>query len=277
MPCHRWLAPLAFVIALALPRTDGRPADDPKYPDWQGQWGRVGDARWDISKPRLKQEAPLTPEYQKFLEASIAEQAAGGHGNDLMYKCLPPGMPRTMLAYYPLQFIVQPDITYVVLEHMNQRRRIYTDGRAWPEKLSPAFVGYSIGTWVDEDHDGRYDALMVETRGLKGPRAFDSSGLPLHSDNQTVVKERIFLDPAEKDLLHDQITTIDHALTRPWTVTRSFRREPHPVWVEHVCAEDNHHYEIGGENYFLSVDGYLMPTRKDQAPPDLRNFGPAQR
>jgi len=42
--------------------------------------------------------------------------------------------------------------------------------------------------------------------------------------------------------------------------------------VEHVCAEDNHHFEIGKENYFLSVDGYLMPTRKDQPPPDMRYF-----
>ena len=29
---------------------------------------------------------------------------------------------------------------------------------------------------------------------------------------------------------------------------------------------------IGKENYVISGDGYLMPARKDQAPPDLRNF-----
>jgi hypothetical protein len=32
------------------------------------------------------------------------------------------------------------------------------------------FEGYSIGKWVDEDGDGRYDVLEVETRALKGPR-----------------------------------------------------------------------------------------------------------
>jgi hypothetical protein len=31
---------------------------------------------------------------------------------------------------------------------------------------------------------------------------------------------------------------------------------------------------VGKEAYFLSADGYLMPTRKDQAPPDLRYFKP---
>jgi len=29
---------------------------------------------------------------------------------------------------------------------------------------------------------------------------------------------------------------------------------------------------VGGENYYLSGDGMLMPARKDQAPPDLKYF-----
>jgi hypothetical protein len=31
-------------------------------------------------------------------------------------------------------------------------------------------------------------------------------------------------------------------------------------------------YVIGKENYFLRADGLLMPAKKNQAPPDLRNF-----
>jgi hypothetical protein len=29
---------------------------------------------------------------------------------------------------------------------------------------------------------------------------------------------------------------------------------------------------VGRETYFRGVDGILMPTRKDQPPPELRNF-----
>jgi hypothetical protein len=29
---------------------------------------------------------------------------------------------------------------------------------------------------------------------------------------------------------------------------------------------------VGNETYFRSVDGNLMPTRKDQPPPPLRGF-----
>ena len=80
--------------------------------------------------------------------------------------------------------------------------------------------GYSIGNWIDTDGDGRYDTLEVETRELRGPRAWDSSGLPLHSDNKTVVKERIYLDKADSNILVNEITVIDSSLTRPWTVVK---------------------------------------------------------
>ena len=76
-------------------------------------------------------------------------------------------MPRMMLAYNPLEFIMLPDITYIALEHMNQSRRIYTDGREWPAKLTPTFVGTSIGKWLDEDGDSRFDVLTIETRASK--------------------------------------------------------------------------------------------------------------
>jgi hypothetical protein len=29
---------------------------------------------------------------------------------------------------------------------------------------------------------------------------------------------------------------------------------------------------IGRETYFVSADGFLLPTRKDQPPPDTRYF-----
>jgi hypothetical protein len=73
-------------------------------------------------------------------------------------------------------------------------RRIFTDGRDWPTQIEPTFAGYSIGRWVDEDGDGRYDTLEVETRDFKGPRAHDEAGLPLHFDNQSIFRERIYRD-----------------------------------------------------------------------------------
>jgi hypothetical protein len=151
---------------------------------------------------------------------------------------------------------------------------IFTDGRDWPKKIEPTFVGYSIGRWIDTNGDGRYDVLEVETRGLKGPRSYDPAGLPFHADNQTIFKERIYSDKADPNILYDEITTIDNALTRPWSATKKYTRLPvkQPAWVEIVCAEGNGHMEIGKEGYFISGDGLLMPAIKGQAPPDLRYF-----
>ena len=185
-------------------------------------------------------------------------------------------MPRDMVAYEAMELVITPETTYVLIDHIHDSRRIFTDGRDWSADVEPSFAGYSIGTWIDEDGDGRYDVLEVETRNFKGPRAFDESGLPLARDNQTVVKERIYSDKSDPNVLHDQITTIDHALTGPWTVTRNYRREQtrFPVWREVVCTENNLHVHIGKDDYFMSADGFLMPTRQGQAPPDLKYFKP---
>jgi len=47
-----------------------------------------------------------------------------------------------------------------------------------------------------------------------------------------------------------------------------------PFWFENICTVGNQHVQIGDEGYYLSADGYLMPTKKDQPPPDLRYFAP---
>src|SRR6266700_1157510 len=97
---------------------------------------------------------------------------------------------------------------------------------------------------------------------------------PLHRDNQSVFKERFYLDKNDPNLPHDEITVIDNALTRPWTVDKRYVPNPdlRADWAESICPEYNANVIIGGENFFLSADGLLMPSRKGQLPPDLRYF-----
>jgi hypothetical protein len=270
-PIARLVAlPLLLLVAMSAA------AADMKYPDFESQWrnptaGRGGNP-WDTTKRMgLAQGAPLTPEYQARFEASLKEQAKGGQGNSRGASCLLPGMPKMMNFSEPMEIIIRPAVTYFV-PMQYPTRRIYTDGRTISADEPPTLGGYSIGRWIDEDHDGRYDMLEVETRNFKGPRVFESTGLPLHEDNQTIVKERIYLDRTDHDVLHDEITTIDHALSRPWTVDRTYLREREPHWLEKNCNEANSHVYIGREEYFLSADGKLMPVRAGQPAPDLSLF-----
>jgi hypothetical protein len=271
---HALVAVIAALASLGFAVSTVCAQDAAKLPDWSGQWRRPANVppAWDPTKPPGRgQQAPLTPEYQALFEKILADRAVGGLTGDPTGLCLPHGMPRMMVAIFPVEFVVTPKITYYMTDYTTSRR-IFTDGRAWPEELLPSFNGYSIGKWVDVDGDGRYDMLEVETRGFKGPRTFEGSGMPLHRDSQTVIKERIFQDKANKDLLYDEVTVIDHALTRPWTVTRSYQRDPNAVWDFVDCAENNPHVVIGNETYMLSADGYLMPTKEGQPPPDMRYF-----
>jgi hypothetical protein len=258
--------------------------DESKYPDWKGAWRRVafpgivGQPSYDPTKRGgAAQEAPLTPEYRAIFDANVKDQADGGQGTDPTYTCLSPGMPRVMTTFTPFEILVTPQMTNMLIQHIHDSRRIFTDGRGWPEKIAPTFVGYSIGRWLDTDGDGRYDVLEVETRGFKGPRSFDPAGLPLGFDNKSIFKERIYSDKADPDVLYDEITTVDSALTRPWSATKKYARlpaKPAPQFVEEVCAEGNSDIEIEKQAYFRSGDGYLMPTRKGEPPPDLRYFKP---
>ena len=272
LTCMTWTGAFAF--------------DESQYPDLKGGWRRVavpgivGQPSYDPTKRGgIAQQAPLTPEYQAIFAANMKEQEAGGQGTDPTYTCLSPGMPRVMTTFVPFEILVTPQMTNILIQHIHDSRRIFTDGRDWPQKITPSFVGYSIGKWIDTDGDGRYDVLEVETRGLKGPRSYDPAGLPFHADNQSVFKERFYLDKADPNTLYDEITTFDHALTRPWTVTKTYARVPmkQGEWVEEVCAEGNHDVEIHGEGYLISGDGLLMPTKKGQAPPDLRYFKQGQK
>ena len=285
MFCRSWTCAFSLAAALMVATDSVRAADEAKFPNWKGQWLAInppfGDQiiKFDPTKRSGPwQQAPLTREYQKVLEDSMADQAKGGLGNYPTARCIPGGMPR-MMAAPRMEYIITPDTTYIVgnADDLLDLRRVFTDGRDWPKdsEVDPTYLGYSIGKWIDEDGDGRYDVLEVETRGpFKGPRAYDHTGLPLHFDNQSTFKERFFLDKSDPNLLHDAITVFDHALTRPWSVDKIFRRNPNPRprWSEASCSEGNANIVIGSENYFLSADGLLMPAKKDQPPPDLRYF-----
>src|SRR5580658_7774971 len=145
---------VALAAALWMP-LGAHAFDETKYPNLKGEWNRLavstGAARviqYDPSKQQgLAQEAPLKPEYQAILEANIADHAAGGQAGDPTALCMAPGMPRVMGAYSPMEIVVTPETTYILIEHIHDSRRIHTDGRDFPTgmELDPQFSGYSIG------------------------------------------------------------------------------------------------------------------------------------
>src|SRR5262245_49432411 len=136
--------------------------DDSRYPDFNGQWRRAGSVRselrgaaFDPSRPfGREQKPPLTQEYQAIYEANLADMAKGGQGIDPTYTCLSPGMPRVMIPYQGMKFVVTPATSYILFQRdWDFHREIHTDGRSFPATmaLEPRYLGYSVGTWRDSD------------------------------------------------------------------------------------------------------------------------------
>ena len=265
-------------LSLCWSISGARAFDDDKYPDLSGQWLRTdtGTPRYDPSKPAGRgQQAPLTPEYQAILEASLKDQANGGQGNWMSgARCLPPGMPATMNGYNSMEIVAAGG-------HLRLGRARSAGSTAASSSTArlAARDRADLSGLLDRPLDG-YDRQrpLRRARGRDARasklRSLDNSGLPLHADNQTVIKERIYFDKSDPGLLHDEMTMTDHALTRPWNALKSYRRsaERYPVWREENCPEITLLTKIGDQIYFKGADDNLLPTRKNQPPPDLRYF-----
>ena len=273
---------VAQIVAMLTTVSIAHAHDEAKYPNLKGQWDRfvvrglIGQPSFDQTKSWGEyQQAPLTPEYQAIFEANIKDQESGGLGAGVDHaRCVAAGMPFMMVGFRPLEFVVTPETTYIIIADYDPLRRIFTDGRDWPKQIEPTFQGYSIGKWIDTDGDGKFDLLEVETRGFKGPRIYDIEAYHFTPTTSRFSRSASILDKGNPNLLHDEITVTDNALTRPWTVDKRYVRNANPraEWPESICPEYNANIQIGKENYWLSADGFLMPAKKGQEPPDLRYF-----
>src|SRR5258708_23620933 len=131
---------LIGTVALGLVAmvVDAQAFDQAKYPDWTGAWRRIpvtgvtGQPGYDQTK-RLgpAQQAPLTPEAEAVLKASMEDQAKGAHGNYPTYVCISPGIPRVMTPYGAMDFVITPATTPIVIEHVHYTRPIFTAARPY--------------------------------------------------------------------------------------------------------------------------------------------------
>jgi hypothetical protein len=199
--------------------------------DLTGIWINQGGIGWTPGvPPGRNQNPPLTPAYAKLWETHLANAAAGKPTGDPTASCLPPGMPRIMTMTYPMEITLTPDRVTVYAEWQEQVRRIFMDGRPLPAEPESTFNGESVGHWEG-------DVLVATSFGFRLETNLESSGLP--KSDKAIAYERIWL--ADDDTLRDEITLVDAvALSKPWTVTKTYKRAP-PGFklLPYVCLENN--------------------------------------
>lgn len=236
-------------------------------PDWSGVWMGTGTLFERPGNPNadrtLRDNPPYKPAWEAAYSKFLEEVVRPGKFLDPLTVGYPTGMLRTMAPARGIQFVVRPEMVWVIHERPDLRY-IYTDGRPFPPKdeLWPTFEGYSIGHWEG-------DTLVVETVSMMGGVPLDRTGLVL--SDQAKVTERIRKIDART--ITDEITIEDPvAFTRPWTITRRYtkRNEQYPR-VESVSSVENQRNPVvGGTTQILLADD--LAESNSPYSDDLRPF-----
>ncbi len=234
-----------------------------KLPDWGGIWAIQDGIMFDpynahyveddpnsfgrgVGVGSYIKDMPLTPEYRKKYDEFLAALEQG-KSMDPMATCMQPhGMPRQMggTPSGP-EIIMLPGQVRMTWRHHNATRRIYTDGRPHPseDELVHSYMGHSIGHWEG-------DMLIIDTVGMMAG-ILDQTGAPV--SDQVHVRERMKM--VGPDLLYNEITITDPlALTKPWTVTRKYKRTSRKVDADGQYCEGQ---RIDFSKGYQSVD---IPT-----------------
>jgi hypothetical protein len=176
-------------------------------------------------RPAGREGAPYQPwAAQKVLEAFNKRGI-----DDPTAKCLPAGLPRTvMLGLFPQQIVQTPKQIVMLYEYMNVYRVIPLTAKH-PDDLLPSYMGNSIGRW-----DG--DTLIVDTVGFNDKTWLAGAGT-FHTDALHVTERFTRVD---KDQINYQVTMEDpNVLTKPWTLTSTLMLREGTRLEEMVCAENN--------------------------------------
>jgi hypothetical protein len=210
-------------------------------PDWRGIWQPAfGQVQGD--DPVLKE--PYKSTYEEHLARTAADP--GYEIPERTSNCEAPGMPYMMVMPYSLEFLFTPGKITVSQEAQMQVRRIYTDGRPLPEDPDPTYFGYSVGRWEGE-------TLVVETVGTRPGQRLGIRGIV--NGPRLKITERIYLDDADRDVLHLDFTYEDpDVLEQPWRQNHTFRRNRAWDQIEYLCDGHDRHpiREDGSTDVILS-------------------------
>ncbi|MBM3818340.1 MAG: hypothetical protein FJW14_04860 [Acidimicrobiia bacterium] len=255
------------VIAIAAVVLCGASGSAQTLPDWSGVWAMQGGTIFDratVKPPNAGANDPVTPReyppYNAEWEAKYVannERAKKGVFPDPGTTCgTPAGFPRLMNVPDTYEFAVTPKAVWILTENGPNTMRIYTDGRKFPpaDELWGTYTGASIGHWEG-------DTLVFATLALKGSKdgdqILDRTGLIL-SDAARVTTRMRKVD----DMTLEAVMTIEDAtaLTKPWVVTKRYRKQPPNTWVwDYACAENNRNpVSPSGRTLTIGPDGKII-------------------
>jgi hypothetical protein len=176
-------------------------------------------------RPAGREGAP----YQDWAAAKVLEAYNRRGIDDPTGRCLPAGIPRSvMLGLFPQQFVQTPTQLVILYEYMSTFR-VIPFGTEHPDDLIPSYMGNSVAHW-----DG--DTLVVDVVGFNDKTWLAGTGT-FHSDALHIVER---YTRVSKDRIDYEVTMEDpNVLTKPWVLRSSLMLREGTRLQEYVCAENN--------------------------------------
>lgn len=186
-------------------------ASPPEPVDLSGIWSRT-------SSGTAKVHLDYTPAAQLVVDNY-------SYLDDPALRCISPGLVRVSGWPYPLEIVQTETQVTILYESFHEVRRIFLDGRGYPEELPHRAMGYSLGHWEGS-------TLVVETEMLNAGFV-DLHGQPL-SENSRVV-ERMSLEDGGQTLSSELTLYDPEYYKRPITRHRTWRKTPETTILEYDC------------------------------------------
>ncbi len=201
------------------------------------EWNRFGGAGftdiqidlYDISAHAVNVHwGAYAPGQEPFTEAGArAFQQNVAAGMSTQAQCLPSSIPLDLFTFL-FKIIPTPREVLMLTEWDDPARQIFTDGRSLPEDPSPAWMGYSVGSWDD-------DTFVVETIGFTDRAWLDLMSHP-RSEAMRVTERYHRRDFGHMDV---EIRMEDPVYyTEPILIRTSAHLIPDSELLEFVCNEN---------------------------------------
>jgi hypothetical protein len=176
-------------------------------------------------RPAGREGAP----YQEWAAKKVLEAFNRRGIDDPTSRCLPAGLPRSvMLGLFPQQIVQTPTQLVVLYEYMSTFRVIPLDA-AHPDDLLPSYMGNSVAHWEG-------DTLVVDVVGFNDKTWLAGTGT-FHSEALHVVER---YTRVSRDRIDYEVTMEDPpVLTKPWVLKSSLMLREGTRLQEYICAENN--------------------------------------
>jgi hypothetical protein len=230
-------------------------------PDWGGAWAMVGGTVFDTATqtgvggsvtPGVREHPPYNAEWEAIYSKNVALRDKNLFPDTQSNCGVPVGFPRMFNMPDPYEFVIRPEEFWILTENGPNVMRVYTDGRPHLADQWETYTGDSVGHWEGE-------TLVFTTRALKGSRdgdvILDRTGLVLSDKSHATTRMR----RSDPTTIEVQMTIEDpKALTKPWVVTKQFRKQPAGTRLyDYGCAENNRNPvdPATGETHVIGPDG----------------------